>query len=272
MCKLSYSALLNARTTKLIWTFGNPFTYDVILCPTLAFTLATDELAYSSLAWGPQFSHMNAYAAQQHVNAALPLVGSSPLDGKRHLRSHFNKFVSCSVSQSAKCESSSFDSQPRSRPVNVWRFWKQPSWTFVYFQSCKDRCVWLCVCVCVKREREREREQERERARESTCLSINVYIWYITVCTCVYFMCSDGNHCFEHLRLRLKPGLIVVPIRTAGQQGLLLHLKTVQSFHSAAHRHGTVGGNTAHRKLGMFDFRVTLEEVWLKKKILQKWY
>lgn len=74
-------------------------------------------------------------------------------------------------------------------------------------------------------------------------------------------MCSDGDHCFKHLRLRLKPGLIVVPVRTAGQQeGLLLHLKTVQSFHSHTRRHGAVGGRTVHTKLGMFDFRVTFVE------------
>lgn len=74
-------------------------------------------------------------------------------------------------------------------------------------------------------------------------------------------MCSDGDHCFKHLLLRRKPGLIVVPVRTAGQQeGLLLHLKTVQSFPSHARRRRVVGGRTAHRTSGMFDFRVTIVE------------
>lgn len=44
------------------------------------------------------------------------------------------------------------------------------------------------------------------------------------------------------------------------RQGLLLHLKTVQSFHPGAPQRGTVGGHTAYRMSGMFDFQVKFEE------------
>lgn len=37
-------------------------------------------------------------------------------------------------------------------------------------------------------------------------------MWYSTACTCVYFTCADVDHCLKHLRVRLNPGLITVPV------------------------------------------------------------